>query len=467
MSIVTYPIHFSSSQKKATDAGHSFSSSNKSEKKYSSGKGKGTSKSKSKSKGSSKSSKKSSKGKGKGKGSSKSSKRSSPTAPSHPTIPCPHPPSPSMPSDLSSVDNDDRPPTPVGQPTRQPSSTECDTNVLLSAYTIEYTLEIVAGDIPSSDDNRDLAVVVDRYISEYLTSQFSGSPTISMTGVDTLTGNLNFQTPVLTADYDSRACFSQGSELPSVATLDAELATMLSTQDLQDQFITTINSLLPAGNIFKTSLVGVEFGSPPVGSRLDSGGGGGNSAAFASGAAGLFILGTGFILYRRRRSKDDDSVGETKLGNKNNASGESTVAGETYTGDTFTTDATHDGHNNEPSPTPTNRSTYVNSTYSWNEGAISRDAWKKDDFIDEISCDPSEDVVFNNHSLEKYDAFLEDSDDEMEPPPSVEDDPILSMYADDIHISNESDEELSSRRDSRGKDSYSVDQIEAMLSYQM
>lgn len=335
--------------------------------------------------------------------------------------------------------------------------------MLLSAYAIKYTLEIETGDIPSPDDYRDLSVVVERYVSEYMTSQFSASDTIIMTGVNTLTGNLDFQTPTLIAEYDSRACFSQGSEIPNFQTLDTALAGMLSTQDKQDLFITTINSLLPAGNIFKTSLVGVEFGNPPSRSRLDSGSG--SSAAIASGVAGFTMLIAGMILYKRRRPLIEDYDTEKKLDKRN--CGESTVDGDTFTGESYTTEPTSDGMGSVTCPhkeeyiLPTNATTPIRNS---DGGALSRDEWKKD-LIDAPSYESPEDRVFNNHTMEKYDAFLNDSehDDQL---PSSSADPNLSIYEEDIVSVNESVENLSSSRESRAEP-YSVDQIEAMLSYQV
>lgn len=320
--------------------------------------------------------------------------------------------------------------------------------------------------------------MVDRYVSEFLTSQFSGSTTVFMTGANTLTGNLDFQTPTLVVDYDSRACFTQGSELPSVQTLDAALATMLSTQVEQDQFIFTINSLLPAGNIFKTSLVGVEFGGPPSASILDTGSG--NSAAIASGAAGLIMLGAGLILYKRRPPAIDNDHSDVEKNLDKNNCGESTVAGDTFTGETYTSEPTSDGTESAACTTqqddeyilppdytsPIHHSVDVKSPYSWNGGAIPRDEWKKD-LIEESSFGVPEAPLFNkNHAMEKYDAFLDDSDDDDHLPSSLAD-PILSMYEEDIAIANESTEESSSKIDMKAEDSFSVDQIEAMLSYQI
>lgn len=314
--------------------------------------------------------------------------------------------------------------------------------------------------------------MVERYVSEYMTSQFSASDTIIMIGVNTLTGNLDFQTPTLIAEYDSRACFSQGSEIPNFQTLDTALAGMLNTLDKQDLFITTINSLLPAGNIFKTGLVGVEFGNPPSRSRLDSGSG--SSAAIASGAAGLTMLVAGMILYKRRRPLIEDYDAEKKL-DKSNCGG-STVDGDTFTGETYTTEPTSDGMGSATCPhkeeyiLPTNATTPIQnsddtkSSLSWNGGALSRDEWKKD-LIDAPSYQSPEDRVFNRHTMEKYDAFLNDSecDDQL---PSSPADPNLSIYEEDIVSVNESVENLSSSRESRAEP-YSVDQIEAMLSYQV
>ncbi|CAJ1951118.1 unnamed protein product [Cylindrotheca closterium] len=480
----SYPIHFSSSQKKASDTVVYASHYGKG---YRSGKS-------SKKSSSSKSSKKSS-----GKGGYHSPPQQSggghtPTQPSHPVQP-PHPsptnrPTTPPPSSnrpvASSDDGGDRPP--VGSPTRPPNTIECDVDSLLSSYAIEYTLEITAGDIPSPDDYRDLAVVVERYISEYLTSQFSGSNTVMMTGVTSITGDLNFQSPVVFAEYESRACFRRGSDVPSLQALDTARAGMLSTQQDQDLFISAIQTLLPTGNIFKSSLVGVEFENLPSASRLD--GGSGSAAVLASAIAGCTMLAAGIFLYKRQRLPGGGYIADTKPTSKLDEGGGSTVAGETFTGESFATESIR-SHATPPKVSPRippklprraalllqevqrnssmiNKSEGVNlspraslmdseSPTSWSSVAISRETWKRE-LEEEPASAPSESRRIAN-SMSKYDAFLEDSDED-----DCLKDPHLSIYAEDLEVAGESTE-AQTDLDIESTPQYSMDEIEEMLSH--
>jgi len=490
----SYPIHFSSSQKKASDnvvyASH-----------YGKGYGGGKSSKRSSSSSSSKSSKKSSKRSGKGGYHTPVASPSGhpPTQPAHPVQPPqPNPtnrpgtPPPSTNSPVASSDDGGNRP-PVGSPTRPPNTIECNVDSLLSSYAIEYNLQIGAGDIPSPDDYRDLAVVVERYISEYLTSQFSGSDTIMMTGVTSITGNLDFQSPVVFAEYESRACFRRGSEVPSLQALDTARAGMLSTQQDQDLFISAIKTLLPTGNIFKSSLVGVEFGNFPSASRLD--GGSGSSAVLASAIAGCTMLVAGMFLYKRQRSSTDGYIEDVKPASKLSGGGGSTVAGETFTGDSFATEsvrsqATPPNISSRIPPTLPRRTALLlqevqqnssmihksdevnlsprasmldsegpTSPMTWNSSAISREAWKRE--LEEEPPSTPSDSRRIGHSMSKYDAFLEDSDDEDD---DCLEDPNLSIYAEDLEVAGES---LQLQRDFgiESTPQYSMDEIEEMLSH--
>ena len=95
---------------------------------------------------------------------------------------------------------------------------------------------------------------------------------------------------------------------------------------------------------------------------------------------------------------------------------------------------------------------------TWNSGAISREAWRRE-LEDEFPSIPPGTTQRIAHSMSKYDAFLEDSDDD-----ECLEDPNLSIYAEDLEVAEES---IEAKRE-LGIDStpqYSMDEIEEMLSH--
>jgi hypothetical protein len=93
------------------------------------------------------------------------------------------------------------------------------------------------------------------------------------------------------------------------------------------------------------------------------------------------------------------------------------------------------------------------SPMTWNSGVIPKEAWKRE-LEEEPSSTPSERRRIGN-SMSKYDAFLEDSD---------EDDPNLSIYAEDLEVAGESSE-AQSDFGIESTPQYSMDEIEEMLSH--
>lgn len=353
---------------------------------------------------------------------------------------------------------DSRPPTPVEEPTRQPSS-GCLNAVLLSAYSIEYTLDIDNGEMPSQTEYRDLSIVVDRIISEYMGSQYSTSTSVFVTDFETLTGNTEFRSPTLIADYDSQACFSSDSDRPSKATLDNLLLNMLSTQQDRDAFITTASSLLPSGNIFKTSLIDVEFGESPA-IRSISASSTGNGTTIASGLAGIFLLAAGMITYKRRRSGDEFC----------NQKGYGKDDGDTFTGEAYM--ASETCSNNIGSETNSassicsetdfqrrvshgiRTSTSTPNTLQWSP--LSKGEWNKG------LVGGKSGTLNYDHIMKELDSFLED--DRILDSGSKAGD--FSIYRDELNATSKKIEDISLSDPSEvDHKPYSVDQIESMLSY--
>ena len=97
------------------------------------------------------------------------------------------------------------------------------------------------------------------------------------------------------------------------------------------------------------------------------------------------------------------------------------------------------------------------SPMTWNSGAISRDAWKRELEEEFPQIPPVSRRIA--HSMSKYDEFLEDSDDDV-----CLEDPNLSIYAEDLEVAEESIE-ASTDFGIASAPQYSMDEIEEMLSH--
>jgi hypothetical protein len=230
------------------------------------------------------------------------------------------------------------------------SPTVAGESVVLTPYTLSYTISTTTPPLPSMLD--ELTLLTDTYLDEFFRFNF-GSGSVVFNEAQTIRVGFEFPffpTPPAEVDYETTTLFFPAAIVPSAQELDTALAAAFQGTPLQEYLDIVRN--LPDPNFFN-SVTDIDFQltSEVAGRAVDNStvlpsatpqdafdlplfpttgntdqSGGGPGIALAAGAGVLTLALAGFFVYRRRSDQGEEA------GKFLDHDGHMTVAGDTYLG---------------------------------------------------------------------------------------------------------------------------------------
>jgi len=250
---------------------------------------------------------------------------------------------PNSPSSSPGGSNDEpsaRPPlSPTSEPAPtlspapfEPVSTSTDEPTMLGSFSVEIpffslAFKLLNDDEPKTAEFRELEDATGKYLAEYFFNEFENDGFTVLDSFITNISDFSYSKgmPVV-VDYKSFARFSDMSTItPTPEQLDsavAEAFTGLNMIKYEDR----LGDLLPSNNIFAGSQIQYYQGDA-VPDKVRAGIG---ATGIAASAVAFTLLVAGFVIYKRK--SDDREDGTDKM---NKGPGDMTVAGETFTGETY------------------------------------------------------------------------------------------------------------------------------------
>mmetsp|Transcript_10055 Transcript_10055/g.17825 ORF Transcript_10055/g.17825 Transcript_10055/m.17825 type:complete len:884 (-) Transcript_10055:77-2728(-) len=218
-------------------------------------------------------------------------------------------------------------------PFTQSPTDESSVAVELPAYALAY--DVPDSRQPTREELDMLLAITSLYLESFMFDEFDGNTFTVLDDfiTDLLTSNYATGQPI-TVDYLSTALINPfSSMIPSDEAFNSALIDAFSGLNMLDYEV-LLNDNLPEDNVFVGSTVIFLQEEPPATESSppsDTSGRGISGTGIAAAAVACTLLVAGVVIYKRRR----DLLEELEVDKLNKAGGDVTVAGETFTGETY------------------------------------------------------------------------------------------------------------------------------------